>query len=94
MTRAEMLKELDRIIDVGIENADHDTGVLKAIREQLQETDFQAVCRILKECKGWKGHWDVHTDEGKDGRLVKDITLRDFSDEVVLCFDEEGRLFA
>lgn len=35
MTRAEMLKELDRIIDVGIVNAHHDTDVLKAIREQL-----------------------------------------------------------
>ena len=94
MTRAEMLKELDRIIDVGIVNAHHDRDVLKAVLEQLQETDFQAVCRILKGCKGWKGHWDVHTDEWKDGRLVKDITLRDFSDEVVLCFDEEGSLIA
>lgn len=94
MTRAEMMKELDRIIDVGIVNAHHDRDVLKAVREQLQETDFEAVCRILKGCKSWKGHWDVHTDEWKDGRLVKDITLRDFSDEVVLCFDEKGSLIA
>lgn len=35
MTRAEMMKELDRIIDVGIVNAHHDTDVLKEIREQL-----------------------------------------------------------
>lgn len=94
MTRAEMMKELDRIIDVGIVNAHHDTDVLKAIREQLHETDFQAVCRILKGCKPWKDHWDVHTDELKGGRLINDITLRDFSDEVVLCFDEEGNLVA
>lgn len=35
MTRAELLNELDRIIDVGIVNAHHDTDVLKEVREQL-----------------------------------------------------------
>ena len=94
MTRAEMMKELDRIIDVGIVNAHHDTDVLKAIREQLQETDFQAVCRILKGCKSWKGNWDVNDAETDSGKQVKDITLREYSDEVVLCFDENGRLYA
>lgn len=94
MTRAELQKELDRIIDVGIVNAHHDTEVLKGIRKLLQETDYQAVVRILKSCKSWKGHWDVHEEEGKDGKPVKDITLRDFADEIVLCFDEDGRLIA
>ena len=94
MTRAEMMKELDRIIDVGIVNAHHDTEVLKEVLEHLQETDYQAVIRILKGCKSWKGHWDVHEEENDKGQPVKNITLRDYSDEVVLCFDAEGRLFA
>ena len=45
-------------------------------------------------CKGWKGHWDVHDAETGSGKPVKDITLREYSDEVVLCFDERGRLYA
>ena len=35
MTRSELLKELDRIIDVGIVNAKHDSDVLKYIRKLL-----------------------------------------------------------
>ena len=35
MTRSELLKELDRIIDVGIVNAKHDSDVLKCIRKVL-----------------------------------------------------------
>ena len=59
MTRAEMLKELDRIIDVGIVNAHHDTDVLKAIREQLNSpvyivtsgsySDYHIECVFLSE---------------------------------------------
>ena len=37
MTRSELLNELDRIIDVGIVNAHHDTDVLKEIKEELQK---------------------------------------------------------
>lgn len=35
MTRTELLKELDRIIDAGIVNGHHDTETLKEVREQL-----------------------------------------------------------
>jgi hypothetical protein len=35
VTRAELLKELDRIIDVGIVNAHHDKDVLRKVRDQL-----------------------------------------------------------
>ena len=35
MNRNELMKELDRIIDVGIVNAHHDREVLQEIREQL-----------------------------------------------------------
>lgn len=37
MDRTELIRELDRIIDVGIVNAHHDTDVLKAIKEELQK---------------------------------------------------------
>lgn len=36
MTRAEIMKELDRIIDVGIVNAKHDSDVLRQIRKLLK----------------------------------------------------------
>ena len=35
MDRAELLRELDRIIDIGIVNAKHDSDVLKHIRKVL-----------------------------------------------------------
>ena len=85
MDRNELLRELDRIIDVGIVNAHHDTEVLKEIREQLTETDYAGILRILK--KKWHGHLKVH-----DGESGKDIDLHDFNQSVVLCFDKEGRL--
>ena len=92
MTRTELLKELDRIIDVGIVNAHHDTEILKAVREQLQESDLDAIKRILSGCMSFRGHWDVHQDETESGKTIYDITIRDFSDSVTLCFDEDGRL--
>ena len=94
MTRDEMIKKLDTIIDVGIVNAHHDTEVLKEVRTQLLETDLDAFRRILKNCNHMKGHWDVHEDETESGKTIYDITIRDFSDSVTLCFDENGRLFA
>ena len=94
MTRAELLKELDRIIDVGIVNAHHDTDVLKEVREQLQETDLNAMKRIFSGCKSMKGRWDTYQDENDKGEAIVDLTIRDFSDSVTLCFDEKGRLFA
>ena len=94
MDRAELLKKLDTIIDVGIVNAHQDTEVLKAVREQLQETDLQAMKRILSGCKHMKGHWELHQEENDDDETVFDLTIRDFSDSVTLCFDVNGRLFA
>ncbi len=49
MTRAEMMKELDRIIDVGIVNAHHDKEVLQVAMKTLEElwNDIQEV----KSCK-------------------------------------------
>ena len=85
MDRNELLRELDRIIDVGIVNAKHDTDVLKYIRKQLTETDYAGILRILK--KKWHGHLNIH-----DGESGKDIDLQDFNQSVVLCFDQEGRL--
>lgn len=49
MTRAEMMKELDRIIDVGIVNAHHDTEVLKIVREQLHEL-WEDIAKV-KSCR-------------------------------------------
>ncbi len=94
MDRSELVKKLDTIIDVGIVNAHQDTEVLKEVREQLQETDLAAFKRILSGCKSFRGHWDVHQDETESGKSIYDITIRDFSDSVTLCFDENGRLFA
>ena len=39
MDRAELIRELDRIIDVGIVNAKHDSDVLKHIRKLLKEPE-------------------------------------------------------
>ena len=94
MDRNELIRKLDTIIDVGIVNAHHDTEVLKEVRAQLLETDLDAFRRILKNCQHMKGHWDVHEDETESEKTIYDITIRDFSDSVTLCFDENGRLFA
>ena len=94
MTRAELQKELDRIIDVGIVNAKHDSDVLRHIRKQLKESDLNAFKRILGGCEYMRGHWEVHQEENDKGETVFDITIRDFSDSVTLCFDKEGRLYA
>lgn len=92
MTRAELIRKLDTIIDVGIVNAHQDTEVLREVREQLRESDLNAIKRILSGCRSFRGHWDVHQDETESGKTIYDITIRDFSDSVTLCFDEEGRL--
>lgn len=94
MDRDELIRKLDTIIDVGIVNAHHDTDVLKEVREQLRESDLNAIKRILSGCKSMKGHWDLHEDETESGKAIYDITIRDFSDCVTLCFDENGRLMA
>lgn len=49
MTRAEMMKELDRIIDVGIVNAHHDKDVLKAVREQLNNPVYIVTAGIYSD---------------------------------------------
>lgn len=92
MDRNELLRELDRIIDVGIVNAKHDSDILRHIRKQLQESDLDAFKRILSGCKSFHGHWDVSPWETESGKAVFDITIRDFADSVTLCFDQEGRL--
>lgn len=92
MTRDELIHELDRIIDVGIVNAKHDSDILRHIRKQLQESDLEALKRILSGCKDFHGHWDVDRAETESGKTVFDITIRDFSDSVTLCFNEDGRL--
>lgn len=94
MTRAELLKELDRIIDIGIVNAHHDKDVLKEVREQLQETDLDAMKRILSGCDQMKKRWDLYWDENEKGETIVDLTIRDFSDSVTLCFDAKGGLYA
>ena len=92
MTRPELLKELDRIIESGVADGWHDTEIMKEARDQLQETDLDAMKRILSSCKCFKGHWDVNLGETESGKKVFDITIRDFADSVTLCFDEDGRL--
>lgn len=94
MDRAELLHELDRIIDVGIVNAKHDSDILRHVRKQLKESDLDAFKRILSGCEYMRGHWDVNQEENEKGETVYDITIRDFSDSVTLCFDKEGRLYA
>ena len=94
MTRDELIHELDRIIDVGIVNAKHDGDILRHVRKQLKETDLDAFRRILKNCPHMKGKWDVNQEENDKGETVYDVTIRDFSDSVTLCFDENGRLYA
>ena len=39
MDKADLIRELDRIIDVGIVNAKHDSDVLKHIRKLLKEPE-------------------------------------------------------
>ena len=79
------MKELDRIIDVGIVNAKHDSDILRHVQKQLKESDLDAMIRIIKPV--WKGKFDIQEDDGN-----KDIVLREFDHSVVLCFDKEGRL--
>lgn len=60
MEKAELLHELDRIIDVGIVNAKHDKAVLEDCRETLQESSLDdqwksggrcSHCRRTNYCK-------------------------------------------
>ena len=39
MDRSELIRELDRIIDIGIVNAKHDSDVLKHVRKVLKEPE-------------------------------------------------------
>ena len=94
MDRDELIVELNRISIFGIVNAHHDTEVLKEAIKQLNESDLDAFKRILLNCKNMRGKWDVHEDENEDGKPIFDVTIRDFSDSVTLCFDENGRLMA
>ena len=51
MNRAELTRELDRIIDVGIVNAHHDTEVLKSVRDLMNALwDDMAEVRSCKTC--------------------------------------------
>lgn len=49
MKRDELLKELNRIIDVGIVNAHHDKDVLKAVREQLNNPVYIVTAGIYSD---------------------------------------------
>jgi len=92
MDRTQLLHELDQIIESGVADGYHDTEIMKEARDQLQETDLDAMKRILSSCKCFNGHWDVNLGEAESGKKVFDITIRDFADSVTLCFDEDGRL--
>lgn len=87
MDRAELLHELDRIIDVGIVNAKHDSDVLRHIRKELKKNDFQTFLEIFNHRSGMISHYEVLEDDGKYS-----IVLRDFDQSVVLVFDEKGML--
>lgn len=50
MTGDELLHELDRIIDVGIVNAKHDTDVLKDIRNVLKELESEEEYPVCMAC--------------------------------------------
>ena len=51
MNRAELTRELDRIIDVGIVNAHHDTEVLKTVRDLMNELwDDMSKTRSCRTC--------------------------------------------
>jgi len=94
MTRPELLKEIDRIIESCVADGWHDTEILKEARDQLRESDLNAFKRILSNCKNLNGKWDVHTSETEEMEFIYDLTIRDFNESVTLCFDDYGRLYA
>jgi len=51
MNRTELTKEFDRIIEVGIVNAHHDTEVLKTVREVLNALwEDMSIVRSCRTC--------------------------------------------
>ena len=64
MDRAELIRELDRIIDVGIVNAKHDSDVLRHIRKLLQDPVPKKVLTVeeLKQLPAqtivWIEYWN------------------------------------
>lgn len=51
MTRTELIRELDRIINVGIVNAKHDTDVLRNIRKRLKREAWKPADQPPKDAR-------------------------------------------
>ena len=97
MDRKELIHELDRIIDVGIVNAKHDSDVLKHIRKLLKEPapkvlTVEELRQLPAQTIVWIDYWDG--EEKKLGTMMAgmkcyDGTLVDEDASVYSDFEQE-----
>ena len=80
MDRKELIHELDRIIDVGIVNAKHDSDVLKHIRKLLKEPEPKVLTaeelrQLPAQTIVWIDYWDG--EEKKLGTMMAGMKCYD-----------------
>lgn len=85
MERNDLLKRMRKVINGGTATPMEYNGLLICAYGWLKETDFKALCRIIKPV--WRGDFEVQKEDGK-----KSITLHEFDQGVTLCFDENEKL--
>ena len=73
MDRSELIRELDRIIDIGIVNAKHDSDVLKHIRKLLKEPEPKVLTaeelrQLPAQTIVWTEYWN-----GEDGKASDEL---------------------
>lgn len=91
MKRDELLKELDRIIDVGIVNAHHDKDVLKEVREQLSRpvyvvtsgcySNYTLECVSFDKALAERYSKFCYDSNGVDEYIPIEMQTEDFVDE-------------
>ena len=73
MDRSELIRELDRIIDIGIVNAKHDSDVLKHVRKLLKEPKpkvltMEELQQMPAQTIVWTEYWN-----GEDGKASDEL---------------------
>ena len=86
--REQLIKELDRIIEIGIVDAKRDRETLSKVRHLLTETEYETLIRILM-CSTYK--WCFKDFINKNG--LHEVSIKDVTDVVTLLFDKDGRLW-
>lgn len=85
MEKDDLLNIMHKAINDGTTTPEEYNDLLTCAYEWLKETDFKALCRIIKPA--WHGEFEVQEEDGK-----KSITLHEFDQSIALCFDENEKM--